>query len=47
MYTILSIILLLWFVGFLTHFGGDMIHALLLVAGVLFVFELLSGRRAV
>jgi|GEM_PF-1458893 hypothetical protein len=47
MYTLLSILVLLWLVGFLTHVGGDAIHALLVVAGVLFIFQLITGRNAV
>lgn len=47
MYTLLSILVLLWLVGFLTHVGGDAIHALLVIAGLLFIFQLLTGRRSV
>lgn len=47
MYTIVSLLLVFWLVGFFAHFGGDLIHGLLLIAGVLFFLELFSGRRAV
>jgi hypothetical protein len=47
LYTLLSLILVLWLVGFLAHFGGSFIHLLLLVAGVLFIVQLLSGRTSV
>lgn len=47
MYTILSLILLVWLVGFLTHAGGDLIHLLLVIAGAIFLFDLITGRRTV
>jgi Family of unknown function (DUF5670) len=45
-YTIISILVALWFVGFLLHYGGSFIHALLLLAGIIFVYDLLVGRRS-
>jgi hypothetical protein len=47
LYTLLTLILALWLIGFLAHFGGSFIHLLLLVAGILFVVQLLSGRTSV
>ncbi len=47
LYTIISLVLLFWLVGVLSHFGGGFIHGLLLVAGALFLLEIISGRRAV
>ncbi len=44
MYTLISVILVLWLLGFIGHVGGDFIHALLLVAGALFILNLISGR---
>lgn len=44
-YTIISLLVTLWFIGFLLHFGGGFIHALLLLAGIIFVYDLLVGRR--
>lgn len=45
MYTLISLILFVWLIGLLANFGGNLIHTLLLVAGVLFLFEMISGRR--
>jgi len=45
LYTLISLILFIWLVGLLTHFGGDVIHTLLVVAGVLFLFQVFTGRR--
>jgi hypothetical protein len=47
LYTLVSILLIVWLVGLLTHVGGSFIHALLVIAGVLFVIELISGRRSI
>ena len=43
---ILSILFVLWLLGFALHFGGGLIHLLLVVALVLIVVNLLTGRRA-
>lgn len=47
LWTILVIVLVLWLLGLIGSVGGPLIHLLLLVAGVILVVELLSGRRAV
>ena len=47
LWTILAILLVLWLVGVLANVGGGLIHLLLLVAAVVLVFQLLTGRRAV
>jgi uncharacterized protein DUF5670 len=41
------VLLVLWLVGFLGHFGGNLIHILLVVAVIVLVVNLLSGRRAI
>ncbi len=45
--TILLILGILWLLGFSLHIGGGLIHLLLVVAVVVLVFNLLSGRRLV
>ena len=45
LYTIVVVLLVLWLIGLLAHVGGGLIHLILLVAGVVFVFQLISGRR--
>jgi hypothetical protein len=47
LWTILVIVLVLWLLGLLGSVGGSFIHLLLLVAGVILILELLSGRRSV
>jgi hypothetical protein len=46
LYTIIGILLLLWVLGFAMHVAGGLIHALLVIALVVFLFNLLSGRRS-
>ena len=43
---VIVILLLLWALGFGFHVGGQLIHALLVIALVVIVWNLLTGRRA-
>ncbi len=45
LWTILAILVVLWLLGFLTSVGGGLIHLLLVIALVVLVVQLLSGRR--
>ena len=45
LWTILAVLLVLWLVGLLTGTAGGLIHLLLVVALVILVFNLISGRR--
>ena len=47
LWTILVILLVLWLLGFQSHVGGGMIHLLLVVAVIVLVINLVSGRRSV
>jgi hypothetical protein len=47
LWTILVVLLVLWLIGLFTHLAGNLIHILLVVALVVLVINLLSGRRAV
>ncbi|MDT5295529.1 MAG: hypothetical protein QOJ76_2409 [Acidobacteriota bacterium] len=47
LWTILIILVVLWLVGLVAHIGGALIHLLLVVALVIFVINLLTGRRTV
>jgi hypothetical protein len=47
LWTILVILLVLWLVGLLSNVGGGLIHLLLVIAAVILVINLLTGRRAV
>ena len=45
LWTILVILLVLWLLGFLSHVGGGMIHLLLVIAAIVLIINLVSGRR--
>lgn len=47
LWAILLVLLLIWALGLVAGIGGSLIHLLLLVAGVVLIFQLLSGRRSV
>lgn len=42
---IVAILLILWLLGFSLHIAGSLVHILLVVALVVIVINLLSGRR--
>jgi hypothetical protein len=46
LWTIFVILLVLWLLGFSLHIAGSLIHLLLVVALVVLVINLISGRRA-
>jgi len=45
LWTILGILLVLWLLGFSFQVGGNLIHLILVVAVIVLVVQLLSGRR--
>ena len=47
LWTIFVVLGILWLLGFSLHIGGGHIHLLLVVALVILVINLLSGRRGV
>jgi len=46
-WTIIGILFVLWLLGLMAHVGGGLIHLLLVIAVVVLLFNLLTGRRAV
>ena len=48
LWTIAVILFILWLLGFLVfHVGGGIIHLLLVLAIIVILFRLFTGRRAV
>ncbi len=45
LYTIVAILLILWLLGMLTSVGGGLIHILLVIAVIVVVVRLVSGRK--
>ncbi|HEX8941294.1 MAG TPA: lmo0937 family membrane protein [Candidatus Limnocylindrales bacterium] len=47
LWTILVILVVLWLLGFAAHIAGAFIHLLLVLAVIVLIAQLLSGRRTV
>ena len=46
LYTIAAVLLILWVLGLVTSFtAGGLLHALLVIAVVVVIFQLVSGRK--
>jgi hypothetical protein len=45
LWTIVVVLLILWLLGFTMHVAGGLIHILLVIALVVIVMRLLTGRR--
>jgi hypothetical protein len=46
LWTIFVILLILWLLGFSFHVAGGLIHLLLVIAVIVLLFQLITGRRA-
>ena len=46
LWTIFVILVVLWLLGFITHVGGGLIHLLLVIALIVLVYNLVTGRRS-
>jgi hypothetical protein len=47
LWTIFVILLILWLLGFTLHVGGGLIHLLLVIAVVVLIYNLITGRRGI
>jgi len=47
LWTIFVILLIMWLLGFSFHVAGGLVHILLVVALVVLIVNLLSGRRSI
>lgn len=46
LWTLIVVILVLWLVGFLViPFGGSLVHLLLVIALIVLIYQLATGRR--
>ena len=45
LWTILVILLVLWLLGFIGSIGGAAVHLLLILAAIVLLAQLFSGRR--
>jgi len=46
LWTIFVVLVILWLLGFTLHIGGSLIHILIVIAVVVLIFNLISGRRS-
>ena len=47
LWTIFVIMLIMWLLGFSFHIAGSLVHLLLVVALIVLIVNLISGRRGV
>jgi hypothetical protein len=45
LWTVFVILLIMWLLGFSFHIAGSLVHLLLVIALIVLVVNLLSGRR--
>lgn len=44
---IIGVMIVLWLLGFVLDIGGGLIHTLIVIAVILFIFDMISGRRRI
>ena len=47
LWTIVGVLVVLWLLGFGFNIGGGLIHLLLVIAVIVLVIQLVTGRRVV
>jgi hypothetical protein len=45
LWTIIIILFVLWLLGLIAHVGGGLIHILLIIAAIVLIYRLVTGRR--
>ena len=45
LWMIIVVLLIIWLLGLVLEIGGGLIHLLLLIAGVILIFQLVTGKR--
>jgi len=46
LWLIIVILVILWIGGFAMHVGGNIIHLLLVIAVIVLIYQLITGRRS-
>jgi len=46
LWAIITVLFVFWLLGFALHFGGGLIHLLLVIAVIMIVVNLVTGRGA-
>lgn len=47
LWTVIVVLIVLWALGLIANVGGSLIHLLLVLAVIVLLFNLLSGRRRI
>ena len=45
LYTIAIVLLVLWLLGLMLDLVGGFIHALLVIAGIIFIYQWITGKK--
>ncbi|WP_161879506.1 lmo0937 family membrane protein [Alkalibacterium sp. MB6] len=45
LWTIIGLLVLFWILGLVFEIGGGIIHILLVIALIVFIFNMITGRR--
>jgi hypothetical protein len=46
LWIIIVVLVILWLAGFAMHLGGGLIHLLIVIAVIVLIIQLVTGRRA-
>ncbi len=47
LWAVFVIVIVIWLLGLILSFGGSLIHLLLIVALIILIYNLITGRRGV
>ena len=47
LYVIAVVLIIIWAIGFLGFHAGGIIHAVLVIGIILFLFQIISGRKSI
>jgi len=47
LYLIGAVLVALWLIGLLMHIGGGLIHIILVIAVIVFLYQFITGRRKI
>lgn len=46
-WTIITVLFVLWLLGLIAHIGGGLIHIILVIAVIVFLYNLITKRRGI
>lgn len=47
LWLVIVVLVILWLAGFAMHVGGGLIHLLIVIAVIVLIFQLVTGRRKI